>query len=446
MSLDRFVPKAMEHLQKACELDNEQKFTEALQEYQMAAENFVCAHKYEKDRTRKGMWATKAKELLDRAQQIKDYLDKCDKNESPTSPGGGAKGSGGAGKAGGGGGGGGGKKDEEDDKLKGALEGAIVKEKPNVKWDDIAGLEGAKDALREAVILPMCFPQLFTGKRKPWRGILMYGPPGTGKSYLAKAVATESDSTFFSISSSDIMSKWVGESEKLVRNLFNMARENKPAIIFVDEVDSMCGARGAGENESSQRVKTEFLVQMQGVGQDNNGILVLAATNLPWQLDSAIRRRFERRIEIPLPERRARLQMFKIHLGKTPHLLQGGDFDKLAGMTDMYSGSDINGVVMAALMEPVKTLQASQHFKEVTGPDPKNPAHSVPNRLIPCAAGDAGARPMTLMTCTENKELIMCPDVSYEDFLRAFRSIRPSVSKDDLKEHDKFTREFGQVA
>ncbi|KIY97782.1 Vacuolar protein sorting-associated protein 4 [Monoraphidium neglectum] len=123
--------------------------------------------------------------------------------------------------------------------MRGALGGAVITEKPNVKWDDVAGLEGAKEALKEAVILPVKFPQFFTGKRKPWSGILMYGPPGTGKSYLAKAVATEADSTFFSISSSDLVSKWLGESEKLVTQLFSLARDSAPSIIFIDEVGSL---------------------------------------------------------------------------------------------------------------------------------------------------------------------------------------------------------------
>lgn len=192
--------------------------------------------------------------------------------------------------------------------------GAIVTETPNVKWDDVAGLDAAKESLKEAVILPIKFPHLFTGKRTPWRGILLYGPPGTGKSYLAKAVATEAKSTFFSVSSADLVSKWMGESERsvcsvrsyvphkvlltmvpsnlrLVRQLFTMAREQKPAIIFIDEVDSLCGTRGEGESEASRRIKTEFLVQMNGVGNDDTGVLVLGATNIPWQLDNAIKRR-----------------------------------------------------------------------------------------------------------------------------------------------------------
>lgn len=199
------------------------------------------------------------------------------------------------------------KEDEDDDtkKLRGALSSAILSEVPNVKWEDVAGLESAKDALKEAVILPVKFPHLFVGKRTPWRGILMYGPPGTGKSYIAKAVATEAKATFFSVSSSDLVSKWMGESERLVKQLFAMAREARPSIVFIDEVDSLCGSRGEGESEASRRIKTEFLVQMQGVGTDDNGILVLGATNLPWALDMAIKRRFEKVGVTPLRARMA---------------------------------------------------------------------------------------------------------------------------------------------
>ncbi|KAG8235626.1 hypothetical protein J437_LFUL014884 [Ladona fulva] len=225
--------------------------------------------------------------------------------------------------------------DPEKKKLLSKLEGAIVVEKPDVKWSDVAGLEGAKEALKEAVILPIKFPHLFTGKRIPWKGILLFGPPGTGKSYLAKAVATEANnSTFFSVSSSDLVSKWLGESEKLVRSLFELARQHKPSIIFIDEVDSLCSSRSDTESESARRIKTEFLVQMQGVGNDNDGILVLGATNIPWVLDAAIRRRFEKRIYIPLPEEHARLIMFKLHLGNTKHTLTENDLKTLANKTE----------------------------------------------------------------------------------------------------------------
>ena len=241
-------------------------------------------------------------------------------------------------------------KDEDTAKFEGALASAIVTEKPNVKWSDVAGLEAAKESLQEAVILPTRFPQLFDENRKPWRGILLYGPPGTGKSFLAKACATECEGTFFSISSSDLVSKWMGESERLIKHLFKMAREKKPAIIFIDEVDSLCSSRNEGENDSTRRIKTEFLVQMQGVGNDMDGVLVLGATNVPWELDNAIRRRFEKRIYIPLPDAAARAGIFKLKTGKTVNNLQADDWVMLGEQSEGYSGSDIAVVVKEALM------------------------------------------------------------------------------------------------
>ena len=186
---------------------------------------------------------------------------------------------------------------------------------------------------------------------------------------MAKAVATEANnSTFFSVSSSDLVSKWLGESEKLVKNLFQLAREHKPSIIFIDEVDSLCSSRSDNESESARRIKTEFLVQMQGVGNDNDGILVLGATNIPWVLDAAIRRRFEKRIYIPLPEAHARSAMFKLNMGTTRASLSEDHYRQLGSdeRTDGYSGADISLVVRDALMQPVRQVQNATHFKIVS--------------------------------------------------------------------------------
>jgi vacuolar protein-sorting-associated protein 4 len=170
-------------------------------------------------------------------------------------------------------------------------------EKPNVSLNSVAGLDKAKDLLVEASIIPIKLPYMFTGERKPCNGILLYGPPGTGKSYLAKAIASEAlDATFFSVSSADLMSKWLGDSEKLVKNLFELARAHRPSIIFIDEVDSMCTSRNDNQSESGRRVIAEFLKQTQGVGSDNKDILFLGATNFPWSLDIGIRRRYYRNI------------------------------------------------------------------------------------------------------------------------------------------------------
>lgn len=347
-----------------------------------------------------------------------------------------------------------GKEDDEKHKLRGALSSAIVSEKPNIKWDDVAGLEAAKEALKEAVILPTKFPQFFTGKRKPWKGILLYGPPGTGKSFLAKAVATEADATFFAMSSSDLVSKWQGESERLVKQMFEMAREAKPAIIFIDEIDSLCTARSEGESESSRRIKTEFLVQMDGVGSAHGGVLVLGATNVPWELDPAMRRRFEKRVYIPLPEAQARASMFNMNLGDTPHDISTEQFQEMGLISEGYSGSDISIVVREALMEPLRKCQTAKQFV----PDDQglwNPCENYPNcALCPLALSttpsaeaaapctQCRAKRMTLYELETDK--LKVPDVTFKDFQKALRKGHSSVAPDELLKFVRWTEEFGE--
>lgn len=223
----------------------------------------------------------------------------------------------------------------------------IVVRGDEVHWSDIAGLEVAKSALREAVVYPFLRPDLFMGLREPARGMLLFGPPGTGKTMLARAVATESRSTFFSISASSLTSKYLGESEKLVRALFGLAKVLAPSIIFVDEIDSLLSQRsGSGEHEATRRIKTEFLIQWSdlqraaaGRDSDNgagdpNRVLVLAATNLPWAIDEAARRRFVRRQYIPLPEAGTRVIQLRNLLGQQKHSLTDDDFARLVELTD----------------------------------------------------------------------------------------------------------------
>lgn len=155
---------------------------------------------------------------------------------------------------------------------------------------------------------------------------------------------------------------------RLVKQLFNMARENKPSIIFIDEVDALCGPRGEGESEASRRIKTELLVQMDGVGRDSKGVLILGATNIPWQLDAAIRRRFQRRVHISLPDLPGRMRMFEMSVGTTPCDLKPADFKTLGQMSEGYSGSDISIAVQDALMQPVRKIQTATHYKKVHFP------------------------------------------------------------------------------
>eukprot|EP01084_Bolivina_argentea_P255503 429761_1 len=230
-----FLAKGTEFIQQAVIKDNAEEYNIALDLYSTGIQYLLTALKYEKNQKIIEVIKFKAIKYLKRAEEIKDSLSSIqpkqnikskkkprirsnsnsleNKDNSDTN-------------------------DEEVEQLQGGLCNAIVINKPKVKWSDVAGLEVAKSLLKEAVILPIRFPQLFTGKRKPFQGILLYGPPGTGKSYLAKAVANEANkSTFFSVSSSDLISKYVGESEKLIKNLFVLARKKKPSIIFIDEID-----------------------------------------------------------------------------------------------------------------------------------------------------------------------------------------------------------------
>lgn len=451
-----FIQKGVELGQQAVELDHAackssdpEKYDQAKRTYLSAIEYFRTALKYEKVGRTKDTLNKKIYEYLGRSELMNDWLKDFRSNQASGGGGGGAaatakKKAGAAKKPSAKKGGGGDDADDEDDDdeetkaMKESLNSIILSTKPDVKWDDVAGLEGAKESLKEAVILPKRFPQMFTGKRRPWKGILLYGPPGTGKSYLAKAVATEADAHFFSVSPADLMSKWQGQSEKTVKELFTMARKKGNSIIFIDEIDSLVSTRTDSESESSRRIKTEFLVQMDGVGKSTSGVLLLAATNIPWGLDDAMLRRLERKIYIPLPDAKARSRMFEINLGTTPHLLNHSDYRELGKRTDGYSGSDIAVLVRDAIMQPVRTLQNATSFKHVVVDE-----DGVQKEMItPCSPSDPDAQRMSLMAVDPEKLLV--PKVTRNDFLLALTSTKPSVDRDNIARHEKFTQEKGQ--
>ncbi|XP_050172748.1 spastin isoform X4 [Myiozetetes cayanensis] len=283
----------------------------------------------------------------------------------------------------------------------------VVDSGPAVKFDDIAGQELAKQALQEIVILPSLRPELFTGLRAPARGLLLFGPPGNGKTMLAKAVAAESNATFFNISAASLTSKYVGEGEKLVRALFAVARELQPSIIFIDEVDSLLCERREGEHDASRRLKTEFLIAFDGVqssGEDR--ILVMGATNRPQELDDAVLRRFTKRVYVSLPNEETRLILLKNLLSKQGSPLTQKELAQLARMTDGYSGSDLTALAKDAALGPIRELKPEQ-VKNMSASEMRN--------------------------------------IKLSDFTESLKKIKRSLSPQTLEAYIRWNKDFGDT-
>ena len=293
----------------------------------------------------------------------------------------------------------------------GDLEDLVMKEKPDVKWSEVIGLDDAKGALRESIVYPSKRPDLFP---LGWpRGMLLYGPPGTGKTMLAAATANELDGYFINVDASSLMSKWLGEAEKNVSKLFAMARqyaekEGKPVILFVDEVDSLLGARSS-EVGGEVRTKNQFLTEMDGVNGKGKQLMlyVIGATNKPWSLDAPFLRRFQKRIYVNLPTQAARENLFEQYtapLNKNLSVSNG----ELAKLFDGYSASDIKDVCQAAQIKTVHEIFDSPDYHEpIEGEDPIQPR-----------------------------------DLTTDDFKNIMSRRKPSVSLEMIRAYHKWSEEF----
>lgn len=289
--------------------------------------------------------------------------------------------------------------DEDTKRLQEMISDTILTERPNISMSDVAGLASAREAINDAIIAPMKHPELFKTKaRQPWRGILFYGPAGCGKTLIAKAVASEVNATFFNVSAANIVSKWLGESERLVRTLFGLAKKSQPAIIFIDELDSIGVSRSGDDVGGERRLKTQLLTELQGLGSDiEDRITLIGATNLPWQLDFALRSRFEKKIHVPLPDRDGRAKIFEIHM-EDIEVAPSVDYEEFSDLTEGYSGRDISVVCREAAMEPIRELQKTGRMDE-------------------------------------EREILDIRPVSREDFMEAIENIRPATPPEDVKRY-----------
>ncbi|XP_029155767.1 fidgetin-like protein 1 [Nylanderia fulva] len=281
----------------------------------------------------------------------------------------------------------------------------IMESNKTITWDDIAGLEYIKKIIKEVVVFPMLRPDIFTGLRRPPKGILLFGPPGTGKTLIGKCIASQSKSTFFSISASSLTSKWIGDGEKMVRALFAVAKVHQPSVVFIDEIDSLLTQRSETEHESSRRLKTEFLVQLDGATtSEDDRILIVGATNRPQELDEAARRRLVKRLYVPLPELKARKQIINNLLSSVHHNLDEADIVKIAEKSAGYSGADMTNLCKEASMEPIRSIPFS-HLEDIR--------------------------------MEEVRHITSC------DFEQALINVRPSVSQSDLNIYIEWDRTYG---
>lgn len=289
--------------------------------------------------------------------------------------------------------------------------------KADVTWDDIAGLEEVKRTLMEALFYSLAKPSIPV-KIEPPRRFLLYGPPGTGKTMLAMAASNMLKATFFNVSVDKVLSRYVGDSPRMISAIFRQAIKHAPSIIFFDEIEVLVARRDSDRQAATGVVQT-FLTELDGfkTKKFEKPVIVIAATNKPWMLDEAILSRFEKRIYIPLPDHEARKQMFKIHLENKGFKITGITYDELARLTEGYSGRDIRNICQTAIMMMLRRA---------------NPG--IIEKL------------MKIKDLSElEKETYRIEPITRQELLKALQQVKPATTKEDIKRYEEWTKQYGAV-
>lgn len=407
--MDQELTKGIELVKSAMEHEEAGDLPKALSAYTSAIEHLLVHRKYERNRAKAAILTERITSYTERAEKLKELIERGPAPAPVSSTRGG------------------GSSEDSAGRLRAQAEAMILDTALDVRWDQVAGLADAKEALKQAVVWPQQLPQLFeSGRVEAWSGILLYGPPGTGKTLLAKAVATESRArTFMHVSVAAIMSKWVGESEGMIRAVFEVARARTPAVVFIDEVDAVAGRRSENDHDVSRKVKNQLLAEMDGLVASAR-VLVLAATNMPWELDQAFLRRLQRRILIPLPDSETRRQLISGQLARYGDGVHLSDEDRqwLVTQTDGWSGSDIATLIKTAGNHQMNALSRATHFVIVgTGEA---------TRMVPCAPDVSDAVEVTLDEIIKRDQgsRVALPPVTRGDFEWAFSVARPAKTAD----------------
>lgn len=317
---------------------------------------------------------------------------------------------------------------------------AEMQVKPNVTWKDIIGMSKIKTILYQSVILPREMPHIFVGNRQPSRSILLYGPPGVGKTEIAKALANESNMAFFVITSTDIINKYIGESERNVRRMFETIRQHRPCILFIDEIDSLCKDR-SDSNDKTNTIQ-EFLTQMDGITNNLEGILFMGNTNRPWVLDDGILRRFNRRIYVPLPDLGERFELLQYYLSKNKDDVDSSITDEalleLSGEMQHFSGSDIKSFIHSAYQKTISLITDATHYKAIKDKDGQV-------FVIPCESNEPGAK-SCLYSQIKDKTKIHAPSITIKHLKETMSICKPSVNLSYLEKYENWTKEYGEDA